>query len=193
MGALIKKGGEVLGVPMYLGKHRRGRLGPPNSPKSVPHAGSPCITFWADARLSCSYCNYTLLFALTATKAPRRAAEVLGGPLAPQGTPSARTAEETKRNGRFRAALVARCRHMWAGRPLGGLRASAAAVCPLPAPHRSWALPGTPPNYPSRRNPHPLRLPASGAPAVTCAERPKSEFGDRPQQPDKTYLPELAH
>ena len=83
---------------------------------------------WADARLSCSYCNYTLLFALTATKAPRRAAEVLGGPLAPQGTPSARTAEETKRNGRFRAALVARCRHMWAGRPLGGLRASATAL-----------------------------------------------------------------
>ena len=148
---------------------------------------------WADARLSCSYCNYTSLFALTATTAPRRAAEVLGGPLAPQGTPSARTAEETKRNGRFRAALVARCRHMCAGRPLGGMRASAAAVRPLLAPHRSWALPGTPPNYPSRRNPHPLRLPASGAPAVTCAKRPKSEFGDRPQQPDKTDLPELAH
>ena len=67
---------------------------------------------WADAPLSRSYCDYTSLLALTATKAPLRPAEVLGSPLAPQGTPSPRTAEETKGNGRFRAVLVARCRHM---------------------------------------------------------------------------------
>ena len=29
---------------------------------------------------------------------------------------------------------------MRAGRPLAGLRASAAAVRPLPSPHHSWAL-----------------------------------------------------
>ena len=149
--------------------------------------------FWVNARLSCSYCNYTSLFALTATTAPRRAAEVLGGPLAPQGTPSARTAEETKRNGRFRAALVARCRHMCAGRPLGGMRASAAAVRPLLAPHRSWALPGTPPSYSSRRNPHPLRLPASGAPAMSSDRSAKSELEGRPQQKDKNDSPKVGH
>ena len=57
--------------------------------------------------------------------------------------------------------LVARYREMRAGRPLAGLRASAAAVRPLPSPHHSWALPDTPPSHPSRLHPHPLRLPAS--------------------------------
>ena len=97
-----------------------------------------------DARLSRSSCDYTSIFALTATKGPRRPAEVLDVPLAPQGTPSARTAKETKGNGGFRAVLVARYREMRAGRPLAGLRASAAAVRPLPSPHHSWALPDTP-------------------------------------------------
>ena len=51
--------------------------------------------------------------AVTAAKAPVYAGASLGGPTTPQGTPSARTAEETKGNGRFRAVLVvARCRHM---------------------------------------------------------------------------------
>ena len=63
--------------------------------------------------------------------------------------------------------LVARYREMRAGRPLAGLRASAAAVRPLPSPHHSWALPDTPPSHPSQLHPHPLRLPASGAPAVS--------------------------
>ena len=65
-----------------------------------------------DAPLSCSSCDYTSIFALTATKGPPRPAEVLDAPLAPQGTPSARTAKETKGNGGFRAVLVARYREM---------------------------------------------------------------------------------
>ena len=76
--------------------------------------------------------------------------------------------------------LVARYREMRAGRPLAGLRASAAAVRPLPSPHHSWALPDTPPSHPSRLHPHPLRLPASGAPAVSSDRRAKSENQDRP-------------
>ena len=37
-----------------------------------------------------------------------------GGPLVPQDTPSARTAEGTKGNGRFRAVLAASYRQTWA-------------------------------------------------------------------------------
>ena len=145
-----------------------------------------------DAACSYSCCNYTSLFALTATTAPRRPAEVLDVPLAPQGTPSARTAKETKGNGGFRAVLVARYREMRAGRPLAGLRASAAAVRPLPSPHHSWALPDPPPSHPSRLHPHPLRLPASGAPAVSSDRRAKSENQDRSLQPPTIDLPNLA-
>ena len=145
-----------------------------------------------DARCSYSCCNYTSLFALAVTTAPRRPAEVLDVPLAPQGTPSARTAKETKGNGGFRAVLVARYREMRAGRPLAGLRASAAAVRPLPSPHHSWALPDTPPSHPSRLHPHPLRLPASGAPAVSSDRRAKSENQDRSLQAARIDLPNLA-
>ena len=145
---------------------------------------------------SCS-CNYTSLsFALAGrvsiTTAPQRPAEVLDVPLVPQGPPSARTAKETKGNGGFRAVLVARYREMRAGRPLAGLRASAAAVRPLPSPHHSWALPDTPPSHPSQLHPHPLRLPASGAPAVSSDRRAKSENQDRSLQPPTIDLPNLA-
>ena len=73
-----------------------------------------------NAQVSCSSCNYTSLPALTATKARRCPAEVLDAPPAPQGTPSARTAGETKGNGRFRAVLAASYRHMWARGSLAG-------------------------------------------------------------------------
>ena len=136
---------------------------------------------------------YTSLFASSVNKPPPCPAEVLDGPLAPQGTPSARTPGGTKGNGRFRAVLAASYRHMRARASLAGARASAAASRPLPSPHCSWALPDLPPSPPRQLSPQPLRPPASGAPAVTCAKRPKSEGGHRPNQAEKTDSPKLAH